>query len=129
MSDPSQQCPSAWMEYTSNGIRVCARPTSSEASCPGTLYPVSHQYRKVCGRVIGYQIGSPDAFVYAWKQCSSNTAKNEWLFQPSFGYLSFMPLCSASLNTRESHWLLYIPNSKGQFFRTFNLVNAEEGKY
>ena len=22
------------------------------------------------------------------------TAKNEWLFQPSFGYLSFMPLCS-----------------------------------
>ena len=57
------------------------------------------------------------------------TAKNERLFQPSFGYLSFMPLCSASLNTRESHWLLYIPNSNGQFFRTFNLVNAEEGKY
>ena len=53
--------------------------------------------------------------------------KNERLFQPSFGYLSFMPLCSASLNTRESHWLLYIPNSNGQFFRTFNLVNAEEG--
>ena len=57
------------------------------------------------------------------------TAKIERLFQPSFGYLSFMPLCSASLNTRESHWLLYIPNSNGQFFRTFNLVNAEEGKY
>ena len=57
------------------------------------------------------------------------TAKNEQLFQPSFGYLSFMPLCSASLNTRESHWLLYIPNGNGQFFRTFNLVNVEEGKY
>ena len=60
---------------------------------------------------------------------NSHTAKNEGLFQPSFGYLSFMPLCSASLNTRESHWLLYIPNSNGQFFRIFNLVNAEEGKY
>ena len=24
MSDPSQQCPSAWREYTSDGIRVCA---------------------------------------------------------------------------------------------------------
>ena len=69
MSDPSQQCPAAWKEYTSDGIRVCARPTSesSGGSCPSTLYPVSRQYNKVCGRVIGYQIGSPDAFVYPSK--------------------------------------------------------------
>ena len=65
MSDPSQQCPSAWREYTSDGIRVCARPSSSGASCPGTLYPVNHQYSKVCGRVIGYQFGSPSAFEMA----------------------------------------------------------------
>ena len=64
MSDPSQQCPSAWREYTSDGIRVYARPNSTERSCPDTLYPVSHQYSNVCGRVIGYQIGSPDAFAY-----------------------------------------------------------------
>ena len=62
MSDPSQQCPSAWREYTSDGIRACARPDSTEGSCPGTLYPVSRQYSKVCGRVHGYQFGSTDAF-------------------------------------------------------------------
>ena len=57
----------------------------------------------------------------------SNTAKNERLFQPSFGYLSFMPLCSASLNTRESHWLLYIPNSNGQFVRTLLFSECRGG--
>ena len=65
MSDPSQQCPSAWREYTSDGIRVCARPNFTEGSCPGTLYPVRRQYSKVCGRVIGYQFGSPSAFEMA----------------------------------------------------------------
>ena len=67
MSDPSQQCPSAWRQVTFNGERVCARPTSSVGSCPTALYPVGHQYRKVCGRVIGYQLGSPAAFDYSNK--------------------------------------------------------------
>ena len=62
MSDPSQQCPSAWREVTMDGIRVCARPNSTEGSCPGVLYHASRQYSKVCGRVIGYQFGSPSAF-------------------------------------------------------------------
>ena len=26
MSDPSQQCPSAWTEYNSNSVRACRRP-------------------------------------------------------------------------------------------------------
>ena len=67
MSDPSQQCPSAWRQVTIDGIRMCARPTSTSGSCPSTLYPVSHQYRKVCGRVIGYQLGSPAAFHYSYQ--------------------------------------------------------------
>lgn len=62
MSDPTQQCPSAWREYTSNEIRTCARPNSTKGSCPHTIYPVNRQYNKVCGRVIGYQLGSPAAF-------------------------------------------------------------------
>lgn len=62
MNDPLQQCPSAWRElnFTPEGIRVCARPNSSEGSCPGVLYPANSQYSKVCGRIIGYQF---DAFV------------------------------------------------------------------
>ena len=60
MSDPTQQCPSAWREYNSSGIRTCGRPTSG--GCPGKIYNVNRQYSRVCGRVIGYQYGSTDAF-------------------------------------------------------------------
>ena len=60
MSDRTQQCPSAWREYNSNGIRACARPTSRD--CRGNMYNINRQYNRVCGRVIGYQFGSPNAF-------------------------------------------------------------------
>ena len=62
MSDPSQQCPSAQRKVAFGVIRACARANSTEGSCPGVHYPVSYQYSKVCGRVIGYQFGSPSAF-------------------------------------------------------------------
>ena len=62
MSDPSQQCPSAWREYNTSGVRVCGRPTTSTGSCVTKYYFTSHQYSRVCGRVIGYQFRSPDAF-------------------------------------------------------------------
>ena len=61
MSDPSQQCPSAWREYNTRGVRACGRP-DGRASCPAVIYATSRQYSRVCGRAIGYQIGSPDAF-------------------------------------------------------------------
>ena len=62
MKDPLQTCPSAWRENTTNGVRVCGRPPSSNDMCHGTFYSTGRTYTKVCGRVIGYQIGHPDAF-------------------------------------------------------------------
>ena len=62
MSDPSQQCPSSWMLYSTSGVRGCGISNTSSGSCPGTSYATSHQYSRVCGRAIGYQIGSTDAF-------------------------------------------------------------------
>ena len=60
MSDPSQQCPSAWREITTPH-RVCGR--SSGSSCEGLTYSTgSEQYDQVCGRIIGYQIGSTNSF-------------------------------------------------------------------
>ena len=59
MSDPSQQCPSAWREYNTSGVRVCGKTASG---CSAVFYFASHQYSRVCGRAIGYQVGSPDAF-------------------------------------------------------------------
>ena len=64
MSDASQQCPSAWREYNTSGVRACGirTPGTRIQTCIATSYPTSHQYSRVCGRAIGYQIGSPDAF-------------------------------------------------------------------
>ena len=65
MSDPLQQCPSAWRLYSTNGtngVRACGRPVTSRQSCPAVHYPTSHQYHRVCGRIIGYQVATPGAF-------------------------------------------------------------------
>ena len=67
MSDPSQQCPSAWQEITTP-FRVCRRASISTevantAGCDGVTYSTgSDQYNQVCGRIIGYQSGIPYAF-------------------------------------------------------------------
>ena len=62
MSDPSQQCPSVWQEITTPH-RVCGRRSTLSPSCEGVNYTTgSEQYDQVCGRIIGYQIGAPDAF-------------------------------------------------------------------
>ena len=62
MSDPSQQCPSVWLEYTTPH-RVCGRRSTSTGSCEGLTYSTgSEQYNQVCGRIIGYQLGNTDSF-------------------------------------------------------------------
>ena len=61
MTDPNQQCPgNLQLSYTSP-IRLCGRRTGGCDSVRFTTYGV--QYQRVCGRVRGYQFGSPDAFV------------------------------------------------------------------
>ena len=72
MSDPTQQCPSAWREYNTGGVRACGRPDTNGGSCETTIYPTTVQYARVCGRVIGYQFGSPDGF-------NTNTIDQEYV--------------------------------------------------
>ena len=49
-------------EYTTP-FRVCGRRSTSGGSCEGLTYSTgSEQYDQVCGRIIGYQIGSLDCF-------------------------------------------------------------------
>ena len=62
MTEPSQQCPSAWREYNTSGIRACGRPVNSAGSCAAVFYFPNRQYSRVCGRIIGYQVASPEAF-------------------------------------------------------------------
>ena len=64
LSDPSQLCPQAWTEVTVGNVRACTRPQSTTGSCISTFYPMSGvQYNRVCGRSIGYQDDTTDAFL------------------------------------------------------------------
>uniref|UniRef100_A0A1X7VUC1 Fibrinogen C-terminal domain-containing protein n=1 Tax=Amphimedon queenslandica TaxID=400682 RepID=A0A1X7VUC1_AMPQE len=62
MTDSTQNCPPGFRLYQSGGVRVCGRATSSGGSCTSVQFPSNGiSYSQVCGRVVGYQWGSPDA--------------------------------------------------------------------
>ncbi len=64
MSDLTQTCPPAW-ELITTPRRSCARPSNAgRRTCYSAMFPTqSIQYSQVCGRIIGYQVGQPQAFV------------------------------------------------------------------
>ena len=64
MTNSSHQCPSGLMERSiSVNIRTCVRnETSGGCSSITNIITPEVQYTNVCGRVIGYQYGTPDAF-------------------------------------------------------------------
>ena len=62
MTDSAHQCPPGFTLYNENGIRSCGRQEGND--CQSAEYPSNGvSYSRVCGRVIGYQKGSPDAFI------------------------------------------------------------------
>ena len=62
MSDPSQQCPTELRLYNESGVRACGRQITSSGSCDSVTFSTnSISYSQVCGRVIGYQYGRPEA--------------------------------------------------------------------
>ena len=69
MSDPTQQCPNSWKKVTSPAGASCEKKDS--ALCDSVNITTSGaSYQMVCGRFLGYQVGSPDAFYsdagYGW---------------------------------------------------------------
>ena len=65
-----QGCPSAWRQITTPHT-VCGRKSTS-GSCEGVTYTTgSEQYNRVCGRITGYQIGSPEAFLGSGQSINS----------------------------------------------------------
>ena len=63
MSDPTQTYPPAW-ELITTPKRSCARPSNAGGlTCYSAMFPTQGiQYSQVCGRIIGYQVGEPEAF-------------------------------------------------------------------
>uniref|UniRef100_A0A1X7TDS2 Fibrinogen C-terminal domain-containing protein n=1 Tax=Amphimedon queenslandica TaxID=400682 RepID=A0A1X7TDS2_AMPQE len=56
-------CPSAFRLYHVGGYyKSCGRPATSSGGCASVIYPSNGvSYSQICGRVLGYQYGSPDA--------------------------------------------------------------------
>ena len=55
-------CPSGWKKIRINGLDLCQSPNDN-AGCYSTQFNVNHvKYNKICGKVKGYQKGSPSAF-------------------------------------------------------------------
>ena len=65
MSESGATCPPGLTLHQYNNIDhgLCSRPVSSSGSSASVfLSAYGIIYNKVCGRVIGYQYGSPDGF-------------------------------------------------------------------
>ena len=55
-------CPDGFRMYSEGGVHACGRPVNKSGSCVGTIFSSSGiKYSQVCGKVIGYQVGWPDA--------------------------------------------------------------------
>ena len=64
MTDPTQECPDGFklINRTEPPLRTCGRPDGT-TGCVSTTFSVhGTQYSRVCGRIVGYQIGSPSGF-------------------------------------------------------------------
>ena len=113
MSDSEQNCPSQLKEYHKNGVRACGRRTTRKGSCQSVRIPATFPYLKICGRVIGYQMGLTHGF-WAGKTIDEHYVdgvsltygfprKHLWSFaaQTSDGYYSF-PICECQGDSRPS---------------------------
>ena len=63
MTDENYQCPSGLSEITESSQRACRRGNLEGCRSLGNLVlPSLHQYSRVCGQVIAFQFGQPEAF-------------------------------------------------------------------
>ena len=78
MTDTSQQCPSNLVERNDNNIRRCE--AINYYYCSPTTYSTQNiNYRKVCGRITGYQVGSTNAFWQYYNNQGSTTIDSTYV--------------------------------------------------
>ena len=73
MTDPTQQCPDGFrlINRTEPPLRTCGRPVDHKGCVSTTFHVHGIQYSRVCGRIVGYQLGPPVAFFYAYRGIDS----------------------------------------------------------
>ena len=62
MTDSTVDCPPGFKLYKSGGVRACGRSSDNAPGCQSVKFLSNGiSYSEVCGRVVGYQYGSPNA--------------------------------------------------------------------
>ena len=97
MSNPSQICPNPWSLYSNSTYRVraCGRPSSNSTSCSPRYYYPYRSFNRVCGRVIGYQIASPDGFLDTTRNINQN-------------YMDGVSICIYASSFQRTHIWSYV---------------------
>ena len=104
MTDPTQICPPTWNLRTGSSVRGCARVETKGGICESVFFPTNGlQYSRVCGKIIGYQVGNPDAFYDSIIQGRTSIDQ---------GYVDGISLTHGS-NPRKHIWTLAAAITKG----------------
>ena len=95
MTDLTQQCPTNWRLVTSP-VRACGRSSAGEGGiCDSAFFPSnSRSYTHVCGKLVGYQKGVPDAF-------ARSIIRNPGLEGP---YIDGVSLTHGAAGSRQHIW-------------------------
>ena len=71
MKHGDSECPIGFQNVVESKLHLCNKTVS--VGCSSASFPTHGiQYSKVCGKIIGYQWGSPDAFCPSNASCSSS---------------------------------------------------------
>ena len=84
MTNPTWQCPDGWRELTAP-IRTCRRANGSYIN--SVVFDSNGMlYNSVCGRIIGYQFGTPEAFLFYNNNQSNYTLEANYVDGVSVTY-------------------------------------------
>lgn len=74
---PSHNCPAGLREHTRENIRLCVRSNNNPTCSMGILYNrAGTEFSRVCGKIIGYQIGHTNAF---FRQQNVNSSRDNYV--------------------------------------------------
>ena len=104
ISDPNQVCPSNWTTF-SIPVRTCGRGRTSSGGVSSVFYSTfGMTYTRVCGRMIAYQHGFPDAF------------NNSTELDINAMYLDGVSLTHGSDGSRQHIWSFISAGGEGSSF-------------
>ena len=112
LADPNQQCPPNFRLYT-KPKRRCGKSTDGNGCDSAKFTTNDLQYNKVCGRVVGYELGGLSKEARRWNsrnQGSSQLTVWQWLTRAHRGKLTSRPRIKKQTKQEDTKILATIQN-------------------